>query len=549
MKKIFLALFLALNLFFLTRNSYAGVGTNEDGTTVGAFKMTETFCQNFSKMSALLNSFQIVQWPVAGFPGIVMGVTQRTSVLHDVCDFMNQLAQLDGVNAIFFSANYLNELTGAKWDHHLKQADRTWNLANSIYDFDNGGMRPGALTSESTAREMNDWMEQTYSWHQKTFNNKEVYIKHRTERESEMQNFSRASYQRAVLQDAVNCPTPPDNTDYKKIYDKQVKNQEQKRDDAKEDLDFFKQQLYYMGPHFMNNDAEMKEYSDGLERLLRDGVTYKRDAASKRVDTSKKTKDKDSQGHVIEKKQKLSQVYYKYGTQTDSKLWNDFKKRWGERWTTWVAAKWSSSGSFGALTGAGADRVEEEFKDLSSECNPSRLSRGLNPESPRFDADRAKLIEDCKESVKMNQKKAANLFEYYVSQIQNALYNFKSSNAAIWSVESQYAGIHRLVSVKSQEDNGGANFQQETVSCSDKLSAGEMQLVEIKQQNVNNALTEQIAKESIKQSTMMETQKIEEKEENDEVNRKRVMVEERNRALTEGSRDLGEPFPIKGSGL
>lgn len=546
MKKFFITILIALTLSnsFVSKG-YAGLGTDEEGNKIGPFKATEAFCQSFSTMGALLNAFQIVQWPVAGFPGIVMGLTQRTSVIHDVCDFLNQLSQLDGVNAIFFSANYLNELTGKKWDHHLKMADQTWNLANSIYDFDNGSMRPGALTSQSTARELNDWMESAYTWQGKTFNNKEVYVKHRQERESEMQAFSRASYQRAILQDAVNCPDPKDKTDYSKIYQTQVKKHEISRDDAKEDVDFFRQQLSYMGPKFMNNDEEMKQYSEGLERLVSHGISYKTTEAKKTVETSKPTKNKNKDGHVVQKKEKIAKVYYKYSVTTDAKLWKDFKSKWAEKWGTWVSAQWTSNGSFGALTGDAEARVEAEFKDLSYECNPGRLGRGLDRDSPKYDADLTKLVEECKNSTVANQKKSANLFEYYVTQLQAALYNLKNSNANIWSVESEYAGIHRLVSVKSEQDSKGGSFQQEAVSCSEKLQPAEMQLVSVKQQNVNNALTEQIAKESMKQTSMMEAEKIEKEEQAAEYNKKRVLVEEREREYSEKFNNISQPFPYE----
>lgn len=112
-----------------------------EAVDLGPFSVTVGFCAQIQKVGAILNSFTIVQWPVGGFPGITMGMLQNTSVIMDFCNYITQLEQLDTNQAIFFSANYLNTLTGKKWDDHLQQADRTWNLANSVYDFENGETR------------------------------------------------------------------------------------------------------------------------------------------------------------------------------------------------------------------------------------------------------------------------------------------------------------------------------------------------------------------------------------------------------------------------
>lgn len=537
MKTFFLTVIISLNLLFTPQAK---------AVNLGPFAVTDSFCQDFSKIGGLLNSFQIVQWPVAGAPGIVTGLTQRTSIIHDLCDFLNQLAQLDGVNAVFFSANYLNELTGKKWDHHLKQADKTWNLANSIYDFDNGGVRQGALTSQSTARDLNDWMESTYSWHAKTFNNEEAYIKHRQEREGDMQNFSKASYQKAILKEATNCPTAPDNVNYQKIYSSKIQPIEVKREDYKEDVAFFKQQLYYMGPYFMNNDGELQNYIKGLQLMERDAVTYKMAEKNKNQTTYKNSNNKDAEDHVIAKKQKMTVKTYTYSTSTDTKIFNDFKTKWLNQWGSYVTAKWTSSGSFGALTGDAKQSVENDFIDLGYECNPSRLQRGLNHEAPDYDKQVEKLMTDCKKNTSSNQKKAQNLLEYYVNQYEESLTNFKNSNAAIWTFESESAGINHLVSTQSSTDSSGSTFQQEQVSCSEKLSPAELGLLQVKQNNVQNDLAEMQVKESIKQSTIMETNEIEKNQLRDETQRKSLMNDEKNKNFQKMNENPQAPFKVKG---
>jgi hypothetical protein len=536
MKKFIILILLSLNL--MTPKAHA--------VSLGPFAVTDSFCQNFSAMGAILNSFQIVQWPVAGAPGIATGLTQRTSVIHDICDFLTQLEQLDGVNAIFFSANYLNELTGKKWDSSLKMADKTWNLANSIYDFDNGGVRQGALTSQSTARDLNDWMESAYSWHAKTFNNEEVYIKHRAEREGDMQAFSKATYQNAILKEATNCPTPPDNQDYQKLYSSKIQPIEVKRDDYKDDVAFYKQQLYYMGPNFMNNDGELQNYIKGLQVMERDAIVYKMNKKVVSQTTSKNSTEKDAEDHVVMKKSKISQTKYIYSAVMDSKIFNDFKNKWLDQWGSYVTAKWSSQGSFGALTGDAKAGVENDFIDLGYECQASRLQRGLNRDAPDYDKQVEKLVETCRKNTSMNQKKAQNLFDYYVTQYQSSLFNLKDANAQIWTFESEYAGINHLVNIQATTDTNGSTFQQEQVSCSDKMSPAELSLLHTKQANVQNDLTEQIAKESMKQSTILETNEIEKNQMREDNRRKAMMAEEQNKSAKQMMENPQAPFPVKG---
>lgn len=511
MKTFFLTLILSLNILFIPQAK---------AVNLGPFAVSESFCQDIDKLGAILNSFQIVQWPVAGAPGIVAGLTQRTSVINDICGFITQLSQLEGVNAIFFSANYLNELTGKKWDHHLKQADKTWNLANSVYDFDNGGVRPGALTSQSTARDLNDWMESSYSWHQKTFNNTEAYVKHRQEREGEMQELSRNSYKIAILKDATNCPTPPDNVDYQKIYSGKVQPAEAAREVAKEDMDFFKQQLYYMGPFFMNNEGEHERYVQDLQVFEREIAGYKMESNDKNQATYKNSKSVDAEDHVIMKKEKLTTTTYKYtiDTLSTAKKVSEFTTKWSDQWQSYVTAKWTSAGTFGALTGDAKQNVENDFIDLGYECNPTRVGKGLNREDPEYESILQQKISDCRKNTHTDQKKAASLLDYYITEYSKALSSYKQANATIWTIESESTGVNHLISTKKVEvapatkGGNGSSFQQEEISCSDKLSEAEMGLLQIKINNEIAAAALLSAKETMKMSTIMENNEIEKNE-------------------------------------
>jgi hypothetical protein len=284
----------------------------------------------------------------------------------------------------------------------------------------------------------------------------------------------------------------------------------------------------------------------GLQVMERDAIVYKMNKKVVSQTTSKNSTEKDAEDHVVMKKSKISQTKYIYSAVMDSKIFNDFKNKWLDQWGSYVTAKWSSQGSFGALTGDAKAGVENDFIDLGYECQASRLQRGLNRDAPDYDKQVEKLVETCRKNTSMNQKKAQNLFDYYVTQYQSSLFNLKDANAQIWTFESEYAGINHLVNIQATTDTNGSTFQQEQVSCSDKMSPAELSLLHTKQANVQNDLTEQIAKESMKQSTILETNEIEKNQMREDNRRKAMMAEEQNKSAKQMMENPQAPFPVKG---
>jgi hypothetical protein len=393
---------------------------------------------------------------------------------------------------------------------------------------------------------MNDWMEASYHWYGKTANNEDVYIQHRTERENEMAQFSQLSYQKATLQDASKCPEPADsNTNYSKIYTTQVKPNEVARDNANDYMSFYKQQLFYMGPKFMNNAQELKEYTSMLNNMLRDGVYYQMVEADVTKTTFKPTGTYDANDDAVMQKTNVKQKAYNYTVVTDAKTFTDFKTRWNSQWSTWVTAQWSSQGSFGALTGDAKDRVENDFKDINYECNEAQLTQGMDQSAPNYELKKDQVVKQCRDNVVMNQKKSQNLLDYYSTQLEQTLYTFKNSNAQIWTLESKYAGVNRLIPLKGTANQTGSTFQEDGISCSNTLSEAEMGKIQVQQQSVNNGLTEIIAKETVKDAATKDNENIEAHELQDEENNRKVMSDSRNKDLEKANTNVQQPFKVQ----
>lgn len=165
MKNIFYSLILLIFLAFSPIKAKA--------VDLGPFQVGLGFCSQVNKLSAILNSYTIIQWPVTGTPGITMGMLSNTSVILDFCNYLTQLESLDTVNAIQYSASYLNNLTAKKWDDNFQQIDRLWNISNTLYDMESGSFRKGALESASTHREINDFVKDSDQWYQQKFNGRD----------------------------------------------------------------------------------------------------------------------------------------------------------------------------------------------------------------------------------------------------------------------------------------------------------------------------------------------------------------------------------------
>lgn len=493
-----------------------------EAVDLGPFSVTVGFCAQIQKVGAILNSFTIVQWPVGGFPGITMGMLQNTSVIMDFCNYITQLEQLDTNQAIFFSANYLNTLTGKKWDDHLQQADRTWNLANSVYDFENGETRKGAFESESTYRELNEYMKDTKQWSSKTFNGRDADVRTRGQRENDMQRFAGAAYRRAIIKEMTSCPEPEDNKNYGNIYSTKIRPQEVIRDEAQEDYMFFKDKLFAMGPKFLDSESELEKYINEVEQMETAGIGYEIKELKIKETTTKNSKTKTgSDKKPVKEKKELTRVAQQFTTKINEASFNNFKSKYSDRWKSWIQAQVLAAGSYGFLDNP-EKRVEDEFRDLNYECNERRLMQGFDSNKPNYDFELDKRKEQCLANVTMDQKKSENLLNYYATQLQNALYKFKNANASIWTTESKELGRTRVI---TKNNTGG--FQQEEVSCAQSLTPAEMDKLALKQQSVNNELNEIIAKETMKSNMRDEEEAKQKAEANKESSIRKTMIDKK----------------------
>lgn len=509
---------------------------------LGPFKVAKDFCEKVQALTPILNVYSMVQWPVIGFPGISMGLTQNTSALLDLCNFVMQIEQLDTQDAIFFAGATLNKMTDNKWNHHLEMADKTWNLANTVYDFDEGQFKKGTLESVQTHRDINDYMATSYSWYHKTFNGKEAQLKNRDQRERDMNDFAGVAYKRAILQEALSCPGGSTaDKDYEKVYTSEIQPWEVKRDAAQDDINFFRSKLMDMGPRFMNGQGDLDEYVKGIEQLMVSGVDYQITTKKKTETTMKPGPVDKKTGKPVQTKVNVSRNTQVFQARIFSDMFQKFRNKYTEDWSSWVTAQFVSRGTEGMLNDP-RGKVEDEFRDLAYECQENRLMRGFSSDRPDYQKVRDERMEKCSADTRINQKKAENLFSYYMVQFQDALYKLKQANANIWTKESWYLGTTRSVNSK----NSSEGFQQEEISCGQNLEPAEMQKLSLKQQGVENEYSEMQAKQLLKQTTMMEMQAKSEKDVSDENQKRKAYAQNQQKKNVRDLKQQIIPVPVSG---
>lgn len=463
-------------------------------------------CRNISLLANIASqytpTFQIAISPAPPYTGIVTGLTQRTNVMVEFCDFVNDFQNYEGQNKIRLSKNYLNTLTANKWRDHSDQFDRTWDLVDSAYDFETGEQRKGYIGSDQANRDINDYIKETREYRERNFNSEDAQSDAAKNRQIELTEIAKSARETAVLTEATNCPDAENNPNYRNIYESKIKPQVKIRDADTDNANYFKEKLLEVGPRFTDNISQMDEFFNDLYRLERVGVSF--DVQNlKKTDTSliPSTVRKDADGKPKQNKKDLTRTYQKFTAKVSDMAFTNFIQKWSPQWQYWIKIQYLTKTSIYGLVGA-QEKIEAEFRDLTAECRESILMAGMNPDQANYELEYDKRVENCRKNTEVDQKKTENLIHYYTIQYQNALYRKQKAIAEIWNVESEYLGTSRFISMNGNDDS--KNFRQEDVKCAQNLEPSEMKVLKTKLQNANVKNREIIAKNMMKKTMRMQ---------------------------------------------
>lgn len=523
MRKVLIALLLVIS--FNAKKAEA----NNQIAQLGPFAVGYEFCQKVQSIAPILQAYSSVQWPVIGAPGVTFGLVQNESALLKICDFLVQLQSLTTEGAIFHSARFLNELTGNKWDNRLAQADLTWNVANSLYDFKgNGEFREGALQSANTHRRLVDFADRTAKYYQKEWGDPNrdgpaEGIESKYERKQKLERIARLSYQRAILTEASNCPSPQVKTNYQKKYMKEVVPEQENIKVKEKNVQFYFRTLLRMGPDFISDISEMQDYKNRLEALIDNGYSYRAltgtTTVEREVPTGKMIKDPNIENGVKPeiKTERKRREYQKVRVTPNTQLWNEFRQKYVKKWEKYITSQLFASKTYGLLDGK-RGRIEAKYKSYSFECSEQRLAPRLpvkDRNDPRYWPELKKTTEKCKENLILRDNEFKNLMDQYVRMMDRDLRSAKVSQAKIWTFESLYFGVRpittestRVSENSSQQESNIKSIQASQKSCRADFTPAEMEKMGMELQNVENALTEEIVKNQTERG-LIESQKEE----------------------------------------
>ena len=487
-----------------------------ENTNIAGFAVGYEFCQRVQQISPLLQAYSTVQWPIAGVPGFTFGMVQNESVIYKICDFIIQLESLNTEGGIFQSARFLNELTGAKWDDHLNQADLMWNVGNSIYDFRAGGkFKQGALVSAQTHKQLVEAADRTAKYYQKqrqdpTRDGPPEGIEDKFERRQKLDKIAQLTYQRSILQEATACPTAETKgQDNEKAWNTEVTKKQENINNKRENIIHYETMLRRMGPDFITEVSELQEYINLLEGLIDNGYSF--DYTIREVDIPRKAatgklKDDGSADvkDIIEKR-----PYQFIRVVQNTQAWQNFQKKYVNRWKNYMKGQILSSGTFGLFDDK-KGRIEAKYKSYAWECSERQISPRLpvkDKNDPQYWPSLNDEVKKCRDRIQFRDNEAESILERYLRMLESDLAVAKRDQASIWTFESKFTGVMPLQKETTNAAENAADqkarlkvIQAASKDCRPEFTPAEMEKLNLDLQNVNNELTETLAKSETERS-------------------------------------------------
>ena len=511
MKKLIISLILILSL------------NPAKAVDLGPFDVTVDFCKNVNKVGSILNAFQITQWPVVGMPGIVIGLSQRTSPVVDLCNYIMQVRMADTAEAALLTAEKLNDLTNKKWDDQLQLSKATFKLANSVYNFNSGRTRKGSLNEMNIATSMGNFIVKTKN----IMERREARLKKEEDKrqsDEQIQKLAKAARERAIIKEATTCPDSKNNPDYVNVYKNEYKDPVDKSKLYEKQAEYIKNALQDLGTNFVRNYEDYRQYTRLLNDVVVTGVKYDFSYKDKKETSKVKTGQIDSStGEATTTDTVVNNRAQVWTVSVREIPFDRLVNRYSGKYQDYAYNIFYFTPNSGMVEREILplkEQIENIYKDVV--CSEATLMKNEDPAAPEYAQRFIEKSEDCKKSdaVKLDRKKGLSLFSFFVDQLRDSLLKSKTATAKIWSLDSWYLGKNRVVSQDFTEE-----LSQETVQCSQQLSVADMQLLGLKAQSANNEYSEIVAENAVKQSVLADAEMERKKDEEEEVRAKKALAE------------------------
>lgn len=491
-----------------------------------ALKAYDKMCQENKGSFHLGAPWIFIRMGIGG--GVAIGWASDKNALYDICQFAENNRKYWYKEQKKDALERLNTITEEKWDQDDKQNDKLYNIQNSIYDTESGQYRKGSLHAGVQKNELSFWAKKNRGELSPEYSPALNTSEDRKEEEVEIAHFAAIARKRAILKEAINCPTAAKNVNYLTIYDRHLKPTQSKIETYTADVDFILSKLSDLSTRFARDSGELEEFNSEVKALRTKGLQYTVEDKIMVDETFKP--QADSSGEVTQKKLVANRKYQAFSSKVVEDYFAKFQEKWTPRWDAYIG----TFRTFDPIT----------FKGLSCECNPVRLMAGVERDDVNFEKLRDERMKKCYQNMEMNREKALGLMSSNLNLLKLALLNLGTSQAQYWTLESQYLGTYRIVKNESFNPN-----QQEDKVCAEKLSPAEMDFILDQQKAVDAEYRELTAKQLRKKRILEEQQKQAEAQEAKEMEKKRYFMNRQEMYQSDAMKSGFVPNVVKGTGL
>lgn len=463
---------------------------------LGPFDVSVSFCRDTQKIGSILNAFQFASWPVAGLPGIVTGVSMRTSPVIDACNYIIQLSQADTLGAINMAADALNKVTSEKHDRAFQLSKTIFSLSNSYYDLKSGKQRPGDISAMQAATDIGNFMS-TYGTMKKRWDKEDSDQESYNKQHDMISKLAQTAKERAIIADILSCPDSSKNPKFDQITKQKYEPAYKNLKTYQEDYEFALARINDLAVKIIPSYSMYEKFSKDLNKAIVSGVKYTQTLKENRRESGvTKTGQADANGEAIVKPTSAIRQIYTYSID-EQDLYSSFYKL-NEPYfdyRQWLSKNWDRAERLGELEG-----FKKEFVAINIDCSPKAIAGSLSEDNPNSDLEFKKRKERCEQNINISKGVAYAYWDNMVDYLKNALLNYKKANALIWTLDSEYRGINRSVSTTVTNA-----ISQEKVSCSKELSVAAMQDLALQQEQANLKYNEILATETVKQGAIAES--------------------------------------------
>jgi hypothetical protein len=243
-------------------------------------------------------------------------------------------------------------------------------------------------------------------------------------------------------------------------------------------------------------------------------------------------------GTAVKMAQAVPQTIQAFSIVTSSQEFSDFKGLYLARYKQWAAVYWDKA----AADPSAMRELQAAFKTMAYQCNETTLMQGYSLQGDEYNRQYAKSFKQCEQANSMTRQKLSGLMEEYLNYAIQALQQNKAAQGQIWTLQSQYLGQRRSVSL----DQSG-NYFQESVVCSQTPEEADLQLIQAKQAEVNASYNEIIARETVKNAMLRDEEIRRQQKTADDAKQQRQLIEktsaaEKSAVASPASPDLGGAY-------